>query len=203
MSTLALETKEALRVALEPLGIVVLDCPLSGTAAQAARGDLVVYASGDAEAIESCRQAFDAFSRATYWIGDFGMGSRMKYIANLLVAIHNASAAEAIALADRAGLDPGEALRVLSDGAGTSRMLEVRGPMMVERRYEPATMSVALFRKDLAIISEFIKSLGIRVPLFDKTSELYDEALARGLGSLDTAAIRELVEPPARDDELP
>ena len=79
----------------------------------------------------------EAFARAHYYVGAFGAGSAMKVVANLLVAIHNVAAAEALVLAMKAGLDPALALRVVGDGAGSSRVLQLRGPMMVKGEYVP------------------------------------------------------------------
>src|SRR5690606_31602305 len=90
---------------LAKAGITMLDCPLSGTGAQAATGDLAVYASGHADAYESCRAAFAGFARVSHYLGAFGNGSRMKLVANLLVAVHNVAAAEAVVLGLRAGLE--------------------------------------------------------------------------------------------------
>ena len=116
-------------------GLRLLDCPLSGTGAQARNKDLNVYASGPRAACNACKDVFAGFSRAHYYLGAFGTGIKMKFIANLLVAIHNVAAAEALVLAKKAGLDPALTLKVVSDGAGGSRMLQVRGPMIVADDY--------------------------------------------------------------------
>ena len=83
----------------------MLDCPVSGTGAQAKNRDLVFYASGDTKGIIELRQDPD-FGRHVYNVGAFGNGSRMKYVANLLVAINNVASAEAMVLGMKAGLDP-------------------------------------------------------------------------------------------------
>src|SRR6185436_16117533 len=93
-STLPIEDKERARATLAKKGIVLLDCPLSGTGAQARAKDLVVFASGDKAACEKAEAFMPGFSRAHYYLGEFGNGSRMKFVANLLVAIHNVSTAE-------------------------------------------------------------------------------------------------------------
>lgn len=191
MSTLRLLDKEALRGRLEPHGADVLDCPISGTGVQAERGDIIVYASGTEAAIERCRPVLDLVSREVINVGPFGTGSRLKYIANHLVAIHIAAAGEALALARNAGVDPAFAIRVLSAGAGTSRMLEIRGPMMAARKYSPPSMTIRLFQKDLRIITEFAESCGVPVPLLATASQLFAEALNEELGELDTASVHE------------
>ncbi|MES2564185.1 MAG: NAD-binding protein, partial [Pseudomonadota bacterium] len=85
--------------------MTVLDCPISGTGAQAALKDISVYASGPKPAIKTCEPVFNGFARSIHYCGEFGNGSRLKFIANLLVTIHNLSAAEAIVLGQRSGLD--------------------------------------------------------------------------------------------------
>jgi putative dehydrogenase len=188
-STLTLAEKEWARDEGLKYGVDVLDCPLSGTAAQAATGDVVVLASGEAAAVRRCAPVFDAIGREWFDMGVFGNGSRMKYVANLLVAVHNAAAAEALGLAARAGLDPARSLQILTAGAGTSRMLEVRGPAMVDRQFDGVGMQIKTFAKDIEIISAFARQYDCPVPLFTATERLYAAAGAQGLGDLDTAAV--------------
>ena len=133
-STLDHRDKEAARVAVAKSGVVLLDCPLSGTGAQAKRKDLTVYASGSKAHIRRLAPVFEGFSKAHFDLGAFGNGMKMKLMANLLVAIHNVSTAEALLLGQRWGISPRKAVEVLSDGAGGSRMLQVRGPFMEDDR---------------------------------------------------------------------
>jgi 3-hydroxyisobutyrate dehydrogenase-like beta-hydroxyacid dehydrogenase len=164
---------------------------LSGTGAQAAVRDLVVYASGDSNAIAECGLLFSDFAKQTADLGAFGNGSRMKFVANHLVAIHNVAAAEAMVLAERAGLDLQTVFDVVSPGAGGSRMFQLRAPMMVGRSYEPATMKVSTWKKDMTIIAEFAADIGCRTPLFEMTQQVYTDTVAMGLGDKDTAAVFE------------
>jgi 3-hydroxyisobutyrate dehydrogenase-like beta-hydroxyacid dehydrogenase len=122
----------------------------------------------------------------------------MKFVANLLVAIHNVSAAEALVLGMKAGLDPRTVVRVVGDGAGGSRMLQVRGPMMAAGRYAPATMSVGMWQKDMRIIGEFARALGVETPLFNASAPIYDAALAQGFAAEDTAAVCAVLEKRSR-----
>jgi 3-hydroxyisobutyrate dehydrogenase-like beta-hydroxyacid dehydrogenase len=188
-STLPLESKEAAREALARAGTILLDCPLSGTGAQARAKDLIVYASGPRAAYAACEDIFRGFSRGHYYVGGFGAGSRMKYVANLLVAIHNVAAAEAFTLARKAGLDPALVLKVIGDGAGNSRMFQVRGPMMVAEDYRDATMKVEVWQKDMHIIGEFAARLGCPTPLFAASAPLYTAAMALGHAQHDTGAV--------------
>ena len=193
MSTFALSDKLAIKAILDAAGHVPLDCPLSGTGAQAKMRDLIVYASGNTDAISKCQPIFDDFAKQTTDLGVFGNGSKMKFIANLLVAIHNVASAEAMALAARAGLDLERVVEVVGPGAGGSRMFQMRAPMMASGVYEPPTMRVSMWQKDMDIIAEFARSLDAPTPLFAETAPIYAKALAMGLGDKDTASVYEVL----------
>ena len=193
LSTLSIADKLRFEAILKKAGHIALDCPLSGTGAQARVRDLVVYASGDSDAIARCAGLFTDFAKQSADLGAFGNGSRMKFVANLLVAIHNVATAEAMILAERAGLDPGMVVDMVGPGAGGSRMFQMRAPMMVEGIYEPATMKVSTWKKDMAIIAEFADDVGCATPLFTLTQPVYTEAMAMGLGDQDTAAVFEVL----------
>lgn len=189
MGTLPLDAKEAARDRIAATGAVLLDCPVSGTGAQAAKGDLVVFASGDAAAFARIRPAFDAIARDVRHVGDFGTGMKLKYVANLLVTIHNLAAAEALLLAERSGLDLEMVFDAIRSGAGNSRMFEVRGPLMIEGRYEPATMKMDIYQKDLALIMDHARAVDCPVPLMAASLPFYSAALAQGRHAQDTAAL--------------
>jgi len=193
LSTLGIADKLRFEDILKKAGHIALDCPLSGTGAQARNRDLIIYASGDSDAITRCAALFTDFAKQSADLGRFGNGSRMKFIANHLVAIHNVATAEAMILAERAGLDPKMVVEMVGPGAGGSRMFQMRAPMMVEGVYEPATMKVSTWKKDMAIIAEFADDVGCATPLFTLTQPVYAEAMAMGLGDQDTAAVFEVL----------
>ncbi len=193
LSTLTLADKLRFEAILKKAGHIALDCPLSGTGAQARMRDLVVYASGDSAAIARCAPLFADFAKQSADLGVFGNGSRMKFVANHLVAIHNVATAEAMILAERAGLDPKKVVEMVGPGAGGSRMFQMRAPMMVEGKYEPATMKVSTWKKDMAIIAEFAGDVGCETPLFTLTQPVYSQAMAMGLGDQDTASVYEVL----------
>ena len=193
-STLPIAVKEAARRRLGARGTILLDCPLSGTGSQARAKDLVVYASGDRRAYRRVAPILDAVARAHYHVGAFGAGSKMKFVANLLVAIHNVAAAEAIVLARKAGLDPAMVVKVIGDGAGSSRMFEVRAPMMVKGDYSHALMKLDVWQKDMTTIADFARGVGSPTPLFSATAPIYAAAVASGRGSEDTGAVCAVLE---------
>ena len=187
-STFKLEDKLAAAAALRKAGHVLLDCPVSGTGTQAKNKDLVIYASGGAAEIKKLRPLFADFTRAVHDLGEFGNGSRMKYVANLLVAIHNVASAEAMVLGMKAGLPPQLIFDQVRIGAGNSRVFELRAPMMVKGRYDDPTMKISLWQKDMDVIGSFAQALGAPTPLFSATLPIYAAAMATGHGEEDTAA---------------
>ena len=193
-STMPLEVKHDIRERCAARGIIVLDCPISGTGAQAAAKDISVYASGDAAAVKRCDPVFKGFARSMHYCGEFGNGSKLKFIANLLVTIHNVSAAEAMVMGLKSGLDLNLVYKVIKDGAGTSRMFEVRGPMMIKGDYRAATMKVDVYQKDIDIIGAFAARLNIPVPLFEASKAYYSSALSQGMAKEDTAAVCAVLE---------
>lgn len=193
-STLALKDKLAIEAALQAGGHVALDCPISGTGAQALTKDLVIYASGDAQSIAALGPMFAGYSRAVHDVGAYGNGSKMKFVANLLVAIHNVASAEAMVLGVKAGLDPQHIVELVTAGAGTSRVFELRAPMMVRRNYQPASMKIDIWQKDMLIISQYASELGVPTPLLSATMPIYAAALATGHAADDTAAVCAVLE---------
>jgi 3-hydroxyisobutyrate dehydrogenase-like beta-hydroxyacid dehydrogenase len=193
-STLPISVKEEARTRLAAGGVTLLDCPLSGTGAQARAKDLIVYVSGDEKTYRRTTHVMDGFARAHYFVGTFGAGSKMKFIANLLVAIHNVAAAEAMVLAMKSGLDPELVVKMIGDGAGSSRMFQLRAPMMVKGDYSDATMKVQIWQKDMTIIGEFAKKLECPTPLFAASAPIYTAAMAMGMGAEDTAAVCKVIE---------
>ena len=189
LGTLPLDAKEAARQRVEASGAEMLDCPVSGTGAQAVKRDLVLFASGDPAAIERARPVLTAVAYDVRDVGAFGTGIKIKYVANLLVAIHNVAAAEALLLAERSGLDVQFVLDAVSGGAGGSRMLQLRGPLMAREEYEPATMKIDVFQKDIDLIRRHGSAVGSPLPLLEACLPVYDGAMKQDRGKQDTACV--------------
>ena len=192
-STLSVEDKQKAHDDMQKSGMTLLDCPISG-GIRAAEKDLVVYGSGNQEAYERCLPVIHGFARANYYLGELGNGTKMKILANLLVAIHNVSSAEAMVLGMKAGLDPELIYRVMNDSSGRSRMLEVRGPRMVRNDYENPSMKTKVFQKDLKIIESFASDLNCPTPLFASCIQVYLGAMALGFEDKDTASVCAVLE---------
>ena len=200
MSTFTISDKEKAEKILRKAGHTMLDCPVSGTGSQAAAGDLVFYASGERKAIRKLKPMFEAFGRKVYDVGPFGNGSKMKYVANLLVAIHNVASAEAMVLGMKAGLDPQMIFDLIQAGAGNSRVFELRAPMMVKGNYKDATMKIDVWDKDMSVIGGYARKIKVPTPLFDATKPVYVKAQKSGLGAQDTAAVCAVLEKMAQGE---
>jgi len=198
MSTFAISDKEKAAAVLRKAGHVMLDTPVSGTGAQAAARDLVFYASGNNALIRRLTPMFEAFGRHVYDVGQFGNGSRMKYVANLLVAIHNVASAEAMVLGMKAGLPPQLILDLIKVGAGNSRIFELRAPMMVKGKYKNPTMKISVWDKDMQVIGDYARKIRVPTPMFNATKAIYRKAEKSGFGAQDTAAVCAVLEKMAK-----
>ena len=198
MSTFTISDKEKAERTLQRAGHVMIDCPVSGTGSQAKTRDLVFYASGNARTIARLRPVLMAFGRNVFNVGEFGNGSRMKYVANLLVAINNVAAAEAMVLGMKAGLDPGMIVDLVRAGAGNSRVFELRAPMMAKGRYDDVTMKISVWDKDMQVIGDYARKIRVPTPIFNATKGIYLKAMKSGLGSRDTAAVCAVLEKMAK-----
>jgi 3-hydroxyisobutyrate dehydrogenase-like beta-hydroxyacid dehydrogenase len=198
MSTFRIEDKEKAARAIAKAGHTMLDCPVSGTGAQARNKDLIFYASGDAKSIARLKPILDDFGRGAYNVGAFGNGSRMKYVANLLVAINNVASAEAMVLGIKAGLPAQMIFDLISAGAGNSRVFELRAPMMVKNDYKDATMKIDVWQKDMDVIGHFARKIRVPTPMFDASKPIYVKAMRSGLGARDTAAVCAVLEKMAK-----
>lgn len=191
--TFPLTAKMSAAEALATRDIALLDCTVSGTGSQARNRDIVLYASGPAELVAKCEPVFKAISKAAPRVGDFGAGSTMKFVSNLLVAVHTVAAGEALTLAAKCGLDPGAALELITSGAGNSRMLEVRGPLMVAGDYDVGSATVETLNKDTEIILDFAAGQDCPVPMLSMAAAFLRSAAAQGWQDQDPAAVKEVL----------
>jgi len=173
-------------VAAKTLGF--LDAPMSGTSAMVERGDCAIFVAGDRSRAEACQPIFDAIARKTHYVGDAGMASLAKLATNLLVGLNTAALAEALVLGAKGGLAPGVLVEILKESAGASKMVDVRGPLMVSHRFD-AQMKVDLFLKDFKLILEEGRRLEVPLPLTSVTQQLATATAVAGRGEEDLAAI--------------
>jgi len=188
MSTISPALTRRLADAAAAKARAFLDAPMSGTSAMVARGDCVIFVGGDGGHLEACRPAFSAIARRTVHVGAAGMASLAKLATNLLVGLNTAALAEALVLGAKGGLDPALLVEILRDSAAASKMLEVRGPLMVGHRFEPQ-MTLDLFLKDFRLMLEEGQRLGVALPLTSLTQQLCTATAAAGRGGEDLAAL--------------
>ncbi len=188
MSTISPTLTRRLGEAAASAGVGFLDAPMSGTSAMVERGDCTILAGGDASRIEACRPVFAAIAKRTVHVGPIGSASLAKLATNLLVALNTAAVAEALVLGVKGGLDPQALLDILKDSAAASKMVDVRGPLMVEHRFDPQ-MKLDLFLKDFRLMLEEAQRLGVALPLTSLTQQICTATVAAGRGGEDLAAL--------------
>jgi len=193
-STLTLADKEAAQRVLARAGARVLDCPISGTAVRMKEGAWTIFVSGPKAAAASVKPVLGVFTKNAPYVGAYGNGTRMKFIANHLVAIYNCAVGETMTFARKMKLDPQQVwdLFAQSPVVGTG-VFKLRGKMMVAQNYLPATMKVEVWQKDMQVIGDMAKSVDCPVPLFTACAPLYTTAMAQGLSQHDTASVCEVL----------
>ena len=193
MSTIDVTRKAALRDATRVRGGDLLDAPISGTPSMVTPRLATTFASGDPDTVDKVAPVLDAISGPWVYTGPFGTGAQLKYIANLLLAVHTAAAAEALALARRTGLDLGLVQQTLDDSIASSAIWRQRGPVMARRAWSPAPGPVATLHPILEQIEASAAACGLATPVFAAAKALFDQALADGHGDLDIACIHDQI----------
>ncbi|NKB50187.1 MAG: NAD-binding protein [Alphaproteobacteria bacterium] len=189
------ETKDAFHAQLAEAGVTLLDCPVSGARPQSQAGELAMTVSGEKEAFDRVEEALNSFCSSVTYVGEFGMSIKIKYILNLMVAIHNLTCAEAFVMARKAGIDLDLFVDVVSKSSARLQIFNTRASQWVAGDYENnITAALAIQLKDIVIIDEFAKKLDVPTPLFDVASSYYRNAEARGWQEKDAAVILELLE---------
>jgi 3-hydroxyisobutyrate dehydrogenase len=186
---LSLHAKEQARDALEQVGAHLLDCPISGIPPQVLGRKTVLFASGEKGLFEQCKPVFEGFTSTIFYLGDFGAGTKMKCVANLLVFLHVLAAAEAMTLSTKAGLDPNTVIQVISPSVASSAQFVARAPMMVEHRYEPALSAIGQVKEGIGVINELAKAVNCPTPLLENAIQYYEGAISSGLGGKDVSAM--------------
>ena len=193
MSTVSPNLTRRLASAAAAKMLGFLDAPMSGTSAMVECGDCTIFVAGDRSRAEASQPIFDAIARKTHYVGDAGMASLAKLATNLLVGLNTAALAEALVLGAKGGLAPALLIEILKDSAGDSKMLEVRGPLMANHRFD-AQMRLDLFLKDFKLMLDEGLRLGVPLPLTSVTQQLATATAVAGRGEEDLAAIVTILE---------
>jgi L-threonate 2-dehydrogenase len=193
MSTIDVPRKMRLRDEVRAKGGDLLDCPISGSPGMVAPRLATTFASGDPDSVTAVSAVLDAISGPWVYTGEFGTGARLKYIANLLLAVHTVAAAEAMELARRSSLDLELVQKTLDTSIASSAIWTQRGPLMAERRWSPAAGPVRTLRPILEQIEDHVARTGTSASVFAAAKEVFDKALADGWGDLDIACVHDQV----------
>ncbi len=191
---LSLQAKEQARHALEQVGAHMLDCPISGIPPQVLSRKTVLFASGEKHLFEQCKPVFEGFTNTIFYLGDFGAGSKMKCVANLLVGIHVLAAAEAMALSTKVGLDPAMVIQVISPSVASSAQFVARASMMAAHSYEPALSTILQMEECIGVINGLASAVNSPTPMLDKAAQYYEDAISSGLGEKDVSAMYAFLE---------
>jgi 3-hydroxyisobutyrate dehydrogenase-like beta-hydroxyacid dehydrogenase len=189
VSTLPIAEKERHRNRLLAAGVAMLDCPLSGNPDFARARQAVAFVSGEADAVARTRPVIAGFTDRMIELGAFGNGSRMKYLANMLVAVHCMAAAEAFNAGARVGLTPEQIAEALNMGAAASQQLAVRAPVVSGAKAGQQRGNTNAPHSEFPTIAEFLRSVGAATPLFDAAQQHYEAGIAAGYGMLDTSMV--------------
>jgi 3-hydroxyisobutyrate dehydrogenase len=191
-STLTVEWIRELAAAANQRGIAFLDAPVTGSKAQAETGALSFLVGGAAAVLERVQPALAAMGKSITHLGPTGSGATMKLINNFLCGVQVASLAEAMAMAERSGLDARQAAGVLSAGSPGSPLVKMIAQRMLDRAYEP-NFYIPLMAKDLSYARRTFARAGIELPSADAARARFIDAERAGMGGQDIAAIVELL----------
>lgn len=176
-------------VSAAPEGVHILDAPVTGGVARARTGDLLVFAAGPDATIATARPVLEAFGSIVECGPDAGQGQAYKAVNQLLCSVHIVAAAEALALAERLGLDPERVLPAVAGGAGGSWMLSDRGPRMLQGLDAEVTSAIEIFVKDASLVTQIADDIGFEAPLIAAARAKYLDARDAGLGKHDDSQV--------------
>jgi len=181
----------AARLALQQIDVV--DAPVSGGAARAAEGDLLVMVGGAPAAVQRVQPLLDAMARSAPVVGSApGDGQKVKLVNQLLCGVHIAAAAEALAFAEALQLDPAATWEVLRGGAAASFMLDDRGARMVHGT-DQVKSALDIFVKDMGLVTDTARANTYPAPLAAAAEQLYLAGRRAGLGRRDDSAVIEVL----------
>ncbi|MBN3728170.1 L-threonate dehydrogenase [Burkholderia sp. Ac-20379] len=188
-ATVSPEFAVQLGARVEAAGLLMLDAPVSGGAARAASGEMTMMTSGPAAAYAACEDVLAAISGKVYRLGhEYGAGSKVKIINQLLAGVHIAAAAEAMALGLREGVDPDALYEVITHSAGNSWMFENRVPHILNGDYTPLS-AVDIFVKDLGLVLDTARRSKFPLPLSATAHQMFMSASSAGHGGEDDSAV--------------
>jgi 3-hydroxyisobutyrate dehydrogenase len=170
-------------------GTAYIDGEVSGTPGMVAARKAVIYLGGDAEACKKVEPVIKGFADMCLYFGPFGAATKVKLVNNLLVAIHIAATAEAMALGLKAGVDVDLMIKAIASGSGGSTQFGIRAPWMAQRKFQPVQGPAALLFHYFDMLKEWADETGTATPLLDRTVELYQRCVDMGFGESHDVAV--------------
>ncbi len=192
-STIAPATVRARAADVVSRAAVLVDTPVSGSVALVERGELTVLGGGDEEALERARPVLGAFASRIVHLGPVGAGAVMKLVVNSVVHNLNEAVAEALVLAERAGVDRAAAYDVFTASAVSAPFVQYKREAYVHPESAAVAFALDLVAKDLRLIDELAREVAARMPQSAATRAVVDEAVRAGLGGRDMSALAELL----------
>ena len=194
LSTLPVDSKEKAREIAREKNIQIVDSPLSGNRVVALQGKLSAYLSGDAKDVQRAKPFLEAFCNKITEVGDYGNGSKMKLIGNILNLVHNSVTAEVMVLGMKVGLEPDLIHKAISGTFSSSAVFEGRGKLMVDNEYAVEGMNFSTPIKDSEFITKLAKDNFVPLPIYQVALQYYLSAMAQGYQDLDAAAVCAVLE---------
>lgn len=192
-STIAPATARELAAAVSSRGASLLDTPVSGSVALVQSGGLTVLAGGDEAALGRARPVLESFGNRIVHLGGQGTGATMKLVVNSVVHALNLAVAEALVLAEKAGVDRAAAYDVFTTSAVAAPFVQYKRESFVHPDSAPVAFALDLVAKDLRLIGDLAGSVGARMPQRDVTAALVDESVTRGYGERDLSALAQFL----------
>lgn len=194
MSTVGPAAIEQTAAKLEVITSRIVDAPVSGGAARAATGDLLVMVGGAEADVTAVRPILDALASNAPVVGPRpGDGQRFKIVNQLLCGVHIAAAGEALALADSMGLDLEQVHEVLNTGAAASFMFADRGQRMVDGAFDDVRSALTIFVKDMGLVAEAAEQVGQDVPLATSAQQVYQRGSELGWDRRDDSIVYQVL----------
>ncbi len=195
MSTMSVRMVKEAATRLQATGIDYLDAPVSGGEKGAITGTLSIMVGGAEAVFDRCKTMLSVLGSNLYHVGqNVGDGQAVKMINQLMVCVHNAVAAEALTLGEKAGLDKAMLLEIIGKSAGNSWIFSDRGPRMVTEDFSPPKSALSILVKDLGFVMDTANSMGHPLILGGVTHQLYKMASLQGWNSLDDSVMIKLMQ---------
>ena len=192
-STVDPETLRGLEAAVVAAGAALLDTPVSGSVSTVEAGALLVMAGGDASALERARPALEAIASRIVHLGPLGAGATMKLVVNAMVHALNGALAEALVLAEKAGLDRARAYDVIAASAVGAPFVAYKRDAYLSPEGTPVAFALNLVAKDLALADALAARVAAPMPQLATNREVVERAVAAGLGDADLSALATLL----------